>query len=243
MNFLKIRIQFIFLLGRWRRFLTGNLRASISDLPDLFLFGKILEVGASTHKYPFGMHKKIFYTVGLGFSGNTKSNRLIEIKPPKYLIPVTCEKFDSIYASHVLEHTPNPLSAIDNYVETLKEGGRLYLRVPNKELTYDKFRKTTSFDYLIERYINKEYTFNMDSIREMVEETENGTVYGENLTSEQILLIARHILENPDGTHHYFVFDIALILKLIDWVCINFHMKKIFFCSVNHEFHFCLQKV
>ena len=48
-------------------------------------------------------------------------------------------KFDLITVSHVLEHVPNPQSAMASLVESLAPGGKLYIEVPNARY-YSEYR-------------------------------------------------------------------------------------------------------
>lgn len=47
------------------------------------------------------------------------------------------ESYQTVYASHVLEHVYHPLTAIQNWVRILKPGGRLIICVPHRDL-YEK---------------------------------------------------------------------------------------------------------
>jgi ubiquinone/menaquinone biosynthesis C-methylase UbiE len=49
-------------------------------------------------------------------------------------------KFRTVYASHVLEHLPDPVAALQNWFRILKPGGHLIVCVPHRDL-YEK--KTT----------------------------------------------------------------------------------------------------
>ena len=54
------------------------------------------------------------------------------------------DTFDFVYSSHSLEHTPNPISALNDQIRITKPGGIIYSVIPNKKNTYDRLRKTTS---------------------------------------------------------------------------------------------------
>lgn len=56
---------------------------------------------------------------------------------------------DFIIASHVIEHTRNPLRALQNAYRTLRPGGQFVLIVPDKEVTFDRDRQLTELDHLI----------------------------------------------------------------------------------------------
>lgn len=65
------------------------------------------------------------------------------------------ESADFIIASHVIEHTSNPLRALQSAYETLRPCGRLVLAklgVPDKTVTFDKNRPLTTLEHLLADY-------------------------------------------------------------------------------------------
>jgi SAM-dependent methyltransferase len=60
---------------------------------------------------------------------------------------------DFIIASHVIEHTPNPILAILNAHRKLRDGGRFVLVVPDKVVTFDKGRPLTGIDHLLADFL------------------------------------------------------------------------------------------
>ena len=56
------------------------------------------------------------------------------LKPPKFLLESVSENtFDFVYSSHVIEHTPNPISALNDQLRVTKPGGMIYAVMPNKK--------------------------------------------------------------------------------------------------------------
>lgn len=53
------------------------------------------------------------------------------------------ESFDTVYASHVLEHLSNPWLALLNWRRVLRLGGHLIISVPHRDL-YEKSRRLPS---------------------------------------------------------------------------------------------------
>jgi len=64
------------------------------------------------------------------------------------------ESYDFILASHVLEHTANPLKTIKEWVRVLRKGGALVVIVPNRKTTFDHKRSVTTFEHLLEDFQN-----------------------------------------------------------------------------------------
>ena len=54
------------------------------------------------------------------------------LEPPKFLLNnVSDNTFDFVYSSHVLEHTPNPISSLNDQLRVTKAGGIVYVAMPN----------------------------------------------------------------------------------------------------------------
>ena len=63
---------------------------------------------------------------------------------------ITDDSLDFIIASHVIEHTRNPLNVIKLAYQKLHSGGKLVLVIPDKNKTFDGARSVTSLDHFIE---------------------------------------------------------------------------------------------
>lgn len=61
---------------------------------------------------------------------------------------------DFVIANHVIEHFENPINFLHNACRVLKEGGILFLAIPDKERTFDRNRPVTPFEHLVEDFEN-----------------------------------------------------------------------------------------
>ena len=59
---------------------------------------------------------------------------------------------DFVIANHFLEHCENPIQTIRNFLRVLKDGGILYMAVPDKRFTFDVDRPVTTFASLAETF-------------------------------------------------------------------------------------------
>ena len=59
---------------------------------------------------------------------------------------------DFVIANHFIEHSQNPIGAIENMLRVLKHGGILYLAVPDKRYTFDIDRPVTTIEHLLQDY-------------------------------------------------------------------------------------------
>ncbi|MEO8044071.1 MAG: class I SAM-dependent methyltransferase [Spartobacteria bacterium] len=62
------------------------------------------------------------------------------------------ESCDFIIANHMIEHTRNPIGAIENMFRVLRPNGVLYLALPDKRFTFDAERAVTSYEHLKRDY-------------------------------------------------------------------------------------------
>lgn len=56
---------------------------------------------------------------------------------------------DFVIANHFIEHTQNPLQTLVNHLRVLREGGVLYLAVPDKRRTFDVDRAVTPLEHVL----------------------------------------------------------------------------------------------
>jgi SAM-dependent methyltransferase len=65
---------------------------------------------------------------------------------------------DFIIANHFLEHCPDPIRSIHNMLRVVKQGGVLYLAVPDKRHTFDLRRPATPYVALKNAYVSGQRT-------------------------------------------------------------------------------------
>ncbi len=70
-------------------------------------------------------------------------------------LPFLDNSLDYIVASHVLEHTANPIAALVEWYRVLRPGGIAYIVVPDKRFTWDRGRPDTSLEHMIEDFENE----------------------------------------------------------------------------------------
>jgi len=75
---------------------------------------------------------------------------------------------DFIIANHFYEHCENPLKTFMIHLSRLKPGGMLYLAVPDKGKTFDKYRPITPIEHLLDDYHNGPEHSRFEHYREWV---------------------------------------------------------------------------
>jgi SAM-dependent methyltransferase len=79
-----------------------------------------------------------------------------EIIEPDYLedgfelSSIPSDSQDFVIASHVLEHSSNPIQVLENWSRVTRPGGALYVIVPIAESCFDAGREETALEHLIE---------------------------------------------------------------------------------------------
>ena len=61
--------------------------------------------------------------------------------------------FDYIIANHVLEHVPNTIGWLVTVSAMLNPAGVLFMALPDKKYTFDKFRPDTPFSHILTEYL------------------------------------------------------------------------------------------
>ncbi|MCB5205001.1 class I SAM-dependent methyltransferase [Neorhizobium sp. T786] len=63
--------------------------------------------------------------------------------------------FDYALAAHVVEHVPDTIGWLNDILSVVKDGGQLCLYVPNKQNSFDHFRRETSLSDLVGAYVER----------------------------------------------------------------------------------------
>lgn len=56
---------------------------------------------------------------------------------------------DFVIANHVLEHSPNPLQTLLNWIRVIRPGGIVFLTLPNGEKSFDCGRSITTIEHMV----------------------------------------------------------------------------------------------
>ncbi|WP_052768097.1 methyltransferase domain-containing protein [Brachyspira hyodysenteriae] len=77
-------------------------------------------------------------------------------------LPFKDNSVDFVFSSHVIEHFYDPISALLEWNRVVKNGGYIFLIIPHKERTFDKDRKRTTLEELINRHKETKYNLKND---------------------------------------------------------------------------------
>ena len=194
-----------------------------ADIHDAEEAKKVLEVRKN---YRYHAHK--FVNVDIFFKKN---------EPP--LTSIEDESVDTVFSSQSLEHSPNPIAALIDYIRVLKKGGVVYTIIPNKDFTYDSKRKPTSINKLINKYLNNNWDYKLEEFEEMFKNTSGHDQYPD---TSQESIIKTH--KDDDGTHHVYCYDPSSALELIKFVLSQSNSSLILYDVVNRpNIEFAIRKL
>ncbi|MGV7034759.1 class I SAM-dependent methyltransferase [Methylobacterium symbioticum] len=151
---------------RWRSFSDASSRPNLTsrDLREISactLQGVGLEVGALASPFPVPIHCDVIYGDVYRYED---IQRIYDGEPQHLLVRpliqtdfatlkrVADDSLDFLIASHVIEHTTDPIGAIRRAGSKLRDGGHLVLVVPDIARTFDRRRDLTTLDHLIADY-------------------------------------------------------------------------------------------
>lgn len=229
------------------------------DLAYYFCKGIGLEVGARNNPYPFGRRCKVFYAdirdeteikeilnkgfrIGPAFGANKYAVIDHVLSAPKYgFDDVKDGAFDFVYSDNVLEHTPNPIFSLIEQLRVTKNGGFVYVVIPNKNFTFDRDRISTPVNVLIDKYQNDIFDYSIDEALDVIRNTQN---FPRNFMGDDTELdFAEKMIAVSDGSYHFHVFDIQNTLGMLRYVCeITSSSLQYFSAPDGKHIHFAVCK-
>jgi hypothetical protein len=131
------------------------------------------------------------------------------------LHPIKDASYESVLASHCLEHIANPLRALAEWKRVMKDDGLLLLILPHKDGTFDWRRPTTTLAHMIEDYENAMGEEDLTHLPEILElhDLSKDEAAG---TKEQFRqrCLANHI----NRAMHHHVFDTRSAVAIVNHV-------------------------
>jgi SAM-dependent methyltransferase len=113
---------------------------------------------------------------------------------------------DFIIASHVLEHSDNPLQLLYSWHRKLKTNGVLLLVLPDSRFTFDRGRPLTSLEHLLWDFRNP--GTQVKELSDLAHIAECNLNMHEALNVDSALELAKTILKTTRDTHfHVWTFD------------------------------------
>lgn len=134
-----------------------NKRNSIAFL---YLRGTGIEIGAMAWPLSVRPDVKVNYLDKVGLEDMARSFPALEsrlVKPDIIDDGFTLTKIpdnsqDFVIANHVLEHTPDPIQALNQWSRVIRPGGILFVSLPIASRCFDAGRPLTTVDHFFEDY-------------------------------------------------------------------------------------------
>ena len=122
--------------------------------------------------------------------------------------------YDFLISAHVIEHMKNPIGAFKQWARVVKQGGLIYLIVPDKRITFDKQRVRTTLAHMVLDYSKPSDERDFEHYLDYAIHVDGKSDVGEALLHAEDLL-AR------DYSIHFHVFMPSDIVALIKWISAN----------------------
>jgi SAM-dependent methyltransferase len=127
---------------------------------------------------------------------------------------------DFVVANHVLEHLVNPLSFLVQCHRLLKPGGIAYIALPDKRLTFDRYRRRTPLSDVVGRYRSNATVVDEARIVEFINQTdierlERGVRLGFGPSASNY---QRAIKQHRDRSIHVNVWMIDDFVEVLTWL-------------------------
>jgi SAM-dependent methyltransferase len=166
--------------------------AELVDDPDavrlqlgLLLRGEGIECGAGDRPFPIPLDVSVRYVDPFDYGGEQARSfpgERAEFMPVdavdriEALENVPDAALDFVIASHVIEHSPNPLAALVAFHRVLRRCGKVILIVPDRDRTFDQNRWVTTVDHLLLDYLDYRRERDLAHYCEFQERVLDGTV-------------------------------------------------------------------
>lgn len=126
------------------------------------------------------------------------------------LSTVTDGSYDFLIAAHVIEHMRNPIGSLLHWLRVVRDGGFVYLVVPDKRSTFDKLRVRTTLEHMVLDYErpSKERDF---------EHFLDYALFVHHARTDQAIGEAQRLVD-IDYSIHFHVFLPQDVVRLVQWV-------------------------
>lgn len=147
-------------LFKWKRSL-GAAVITRELIANTYLNGTGIEIGALHNPLKVPGHAKVKYVDRMPVEDLRKqypelnNKNLVNVDvvdDGEKLASFKDQSEDFVIANHFIEHSQNPIDAVNNMLRVVKPTGVLYLAVPDKRYSFDIDRPVTSFEHIVKDY-------------------------------------------------------------------------------------------
>ena len=131
---------------------------------------------------------------------------------------INASTYEFLISSNCLEHTANPIKALEEWVRVIKPGGYILLVLPKKDNNFDNKRPITKFPHLIDDYKCGMGEGDMTHVEEVL----NLHDLTKDLHAGSFEEFKKNILSNVTNREmHHHVFDVSLIKQIFEYLNIE----------------------
>lgn len=183
-----------------------------------YLQGRGIEIGALHQPLPVGRRARVLYVDRFPVPDLRRHYPELaheELVPVdvvddgEKLLRFEAESLDFVIANHMLEHCENPIATLLRFFEVLKPQGLLYLAIPDKRFSFDKDRRVTPLQHLLDDFYKGPEGSREAHFREWVDLVCN--IRDPEQASKQL-----HVLLDMNYSIHFHVWTQREIFELID---------------------------
>jgi len=211
-------------------------RLDREDLASVYLRGSGIEIGALSNPLKVPSSVKVRYLDRMSVSDLEKQYPEVKSYPLRVDIIDDGETLgtirdtsqDFVIANHFLEHCQNPIKAVVNFVRILRDGGILFLSLPDRRYMFDKKREVTSFDHLVRDYTEGPEQSRSEHLRDWV-------INVEQIRDEEQIQRQVHELSRTDYSIHYHVWTQREMFYFFDQMKERFHLPLEILLLMKHE--------
>jgi SAM-dependent methyltransferase len=113
------------------------------------------------------------------------------------------ESQDFLIANHMLEHARDPIRTVRNFLRVLKPGGILFMAIPDKRFTFDRYRQITAFEHIKRDYLEGPAWSERAHFEEWVMKVPRGAQAPEPLAEAQVRERADAVIAKGMSIHFH----------------------------------------
>lgn len=241
-------------LTGWNRFIYSFTLSKLSllrnDFAKFYIHGSGYEIGAQNAPLQCGDDTRVAYIDYLDKADSARKYNIPEalcvgvdiLCDANNLSCIESEIASFVIANHVLEHSPNPLGALQEWLRIVRTGGVLFLTLPNYRCNeFDFEKRPVKLEHLVDDYHN-------DGLRDISEvHIEEHVAIVDGISRNDTELFRKRKKEILDSNlhTHYHVFDQKLVQDMLNFVHARQHIKIVNMMAFQYgfEFLYILQKV
>jgi SAM-dependent methyltransferase len=125
------------------------------------------------------------------------------------------EHYDFLCSNHVIQHSANPLRALEEWKRVIKINGLIIIVVPHKSMTFDHKRPVTSMEHLISDYNNN---IGEDDLTHLEEILKLHDLSRDAPAGNFEQFKKRSIRNYENRALHHHVFDEFNVIEIIDFI-------------------------